>query len=541
MDKPLVKVTIDGKELQVPQGTLVIDAARKAGIDIPHYCYHPALGNPGNCRLCIVEVEGMPRPQVSCRLPAAEGLKVRSDSPGARRAQRSSLELHLVNHPLDCPVCDQAGECWLQDYYMRLGPYTSAVKEDKRHKGKRIPLGERVMLDQERCVLCTRCTRFVDNVTKTYELGIFNRGDREILAPYPGRTLDGNAYSGNVVDPCPVGALTDRDFRFKARVWYLRSTPSICGGCARGCAIDMEVNTRLWHTDGERVARYKPRVNPEVNGYWLCDEGRYSYKSHDKDRLGKFREKTADGYARHEWADGLGVLAERLRHGIQSRGSKGLAVILSGRLSNEDFHLARKLFVETLQAGFVVFGPEPDQVGEEDALLRRREKVPNLRGGEALGFGPKVQDAGWDAVREGIEKGTIWGLYVVDRDPTAVWGEKTADLVSRLYLTVYQGSHAGGFMPFADWILPAATFAEEDGTFTNFQGRVQRYRKAVEPLVQARSDWEIWRDLLPHWGEHLGFESAAGVFENIAEREPAFEGLDWNALEPNGAMLKGAK
>ena len=540
-DKPLVKLKIDGRDVQVPAGTLVIEAARQANIAVPHYCYHPALGNPGNCRLCAVEVEGMPKLQVSCRLPAAEGMVVRTSSPNARRAQASSLELHLVNHPLDCPVCDQAGECKLQDYYMEIGLYPSQVKEEKKHKEKRLPIGKHVMLDQERCILCTRCTRFVDKVTGTHELGIFNRGNREVLAPYPGMTLD-NPYSANVVDICPVGALTDRDFRFKVRVWYLKTTPSVCTGCSRGCSIDLETNTRLWHTGGERVVRYKPRLNPEVNGYWMCDEGRYGFHFHDRDRLGKFRVKTGqDTWRRLEWSEGLKELAGELKQGLASRGAKGLAVVLSGKLSNEDFYLARRLFIDTLGAETVVFGPGPEQLGEEDKLLRRRDKVPNLRGAQALGFGSAVKDAGWDGLREGIEAGRIWGLYVVDRDPSAIWADKTLELVSKLYLTIYQGSNAGGFASLADWVLPAATHAEEDGTFTNFEGRVQRFHKAAEPLGQSRSDWDIFNELLGEWGARLAASKAEDVFKELAAGEKAFSGLRWDALGTDGLLLKGAK
>ena len=536
-----VTFTFNGKPVTVKKGTPVIEAAKQLGISIPHYCYHPALGNPGVCRLCMVEVEGMPKLQVSCRLPAAEGMVVKSSSPNALRAQQSSLEFHLVNHPLDCPVCDQAGECHLQDYYMQIGLYTSAVKEDKLHKEKRKPIGKHVMLDQERCILCTRCTRFTEQVTKTNELGVFNRGDRDRIELSPGKTLDQNAYSGNVVDICPVGALTDRDFRFRARVWYLKSTPSVCNGCSRGCAIDIHVNTRLWHTKGERVARYKPRLNPEVNGYWMCDEGRYSYSQHDKARYGKVRRKHHDGYQQHSWADGLGEIATAIKQNGLERGPGGLAVVLSGRLSNEDFYLARKLFSDELKTDLIRFGPAPEQLGEEDALLRRKEKVPNLAGGAALGFGPRIFDADWEGLAKGVEDGKIWGLWVVDRDPVAVWGEaRTKALMSRLALSVYQGPNANAYSAQAQWILPAATFGEEDGTFTNFQGQVQRFHAAMKPLGQSRPDWEIWKDVLAVFGRKVPYVSPRDVFEDIANHEAAFKGLKWDELEPNGKRLAAA-
>ncbi|MDE2293733.1 MAG: (2Fe-2S)-binding protein, partial [Elusimicrobia bacterium] len=216
----LVKFKLNGREVEAPEGQLVIEAAKDRGIEVPHYCYHPGLGNPGVCRLCVCEVAGAPKPQMSCRTAVKEGLDVKTDSPVAKRAQASSLEFHLANHPLDCPVCDQAGECHLQDYYQRFGLYKSTVREDKRHKHKRKDIGTWVMLDQERCIQCTRCTRFCDDITKTHEMGIFGRGDRSFVDVYPGMRAD-NAYSGCLVDVCPVGALTDKDFRFSVRAWYL--------------------------------------------------------------------------------------------------------------------------------------------------------------------------------------------------------------------------------------------------------------------------------------------------------------------------------
>src|SRR5579883_1641170 len=388
-----VKVNFNGRELEAKEGALAIDVARENGIDIPHYCYHPALGNPGNCRLCIVEVKGAPKPMVSCRLPVKDGMEIHSDSDAARRAQTSSLELHLVNHPLDCPVCDQSGECGLQDYYMKYGRYDSQVREDKLHKGKRIQAGPHVMLDQERCVLCTRCTRFLDKVTHTNELGIFGRGHKERIEVTPGKVLD-NAYSGNVVDFCPVGALTDRDFRYKVRVWYLDKTDSVCPGCARGCSISVHTNTkRPWHNEGKRVGRLKPRYNPDVNGYWMCDEGRYGYASIgglDLDRLGRVM-RVSPQRQELSWDAALSEIAGKI---------KGAAVVASGMLSNEDWASLKALASAAGITRFF-FTPEPDQIGEQDELLRRREKVPNLKGAEAAGF----KSESFDVLAKDLESG----------------------------------------------------------------------------------------------------------------------------------------
>jgi NADH-quinone oxidoreductase subunit G len=533
-----VSLTIDGVCVSVPEGTLLIEAARNAGIDIPHYCYHPALGNPGVCRLCMVEVEGAPKLQVACRLPAKAGMVVKTRSAAAKRAQSSALEFHLVNHPLDCPVCDQAGECLLQDYYQRHGLYPSSVREDKLHKPKRVELGPGVMLDAERCVLCTRCVRFLDEVTGTRELGVFSRGEQEEIALTPGKRLD-NPYSGNVVDLCPVGALTERDFRFQVRVWYLESTSSVCTACARGCSIALQTNPgRRWHAGGRRAVRIKPRVNASVNGYWICDEGRASCRSVDaRTRLSApsmLRDGKAGAVA---WDDAEKLVAAELSELCRTRGPKGLAVVLSGTLSNEDLYAAKQLFVERLGAGRILVKPGPDGLGEGDGLLRRTEKVPNLRGAEALGFGKTVQESSWDSILEGILSGEIWGLWAVDRDPLAVWGAKGQVALSKLSFTLHQAVHANVFTGAARWALPSVSHAEEDATFTNFQGRVQRARQALRPLGSARPDWKIFGGVLRALGAQFPHEDAASVFTDMALKEPAFKGLAFD-LPPDGAPLR---
>ncbi|MBI4371499.1 MAG: (2Fe-2S)-binding protein [Elusimicrobia bacterium] len=498
-----VTFQLNGRTVEAEEGRLVIDAAKDAGVEIPHYCYHPALGNPGNCRMCVVEVAGAPKPQVSCRLAVREGLDVRSDSPAAKRAQASALELHLVNHPLDCPVCDQSGECGLQDYYMTVGRYQSQAREDKEHKSKRVEAGPHVMLDQERCILCTRCTRFVDDVTKTHELGIFGRGHEERLDLAPDKVLD-NAYSGNVVDLCPVGALTDRDFRYKVRVWYLDKTDSICPGCARGCSISVHTSTkRPWHNGGRRVARLKPRYNAAVNGHWICDEGRYSYKSLDENRLGKVL-RLRPSREELSWEVLAAELAGRLRGGLAAGGPEGLAVAASGALSNEDWAAFKALFVDALKLPRLYFAADPDQVGEQDELLRRREKVPNLKAAEALG----LRGGSFDALAADLAAGKIWGLWVIERDLDRVWGRRAAELLAKPELTVYQSPFKGALGDAYAYRLPATAYVEEEGHFTNFEGRVQAYRRALDPIGAARPDAAI-------------FGLVAAALEGIRSREGA--------------------
>ncbi|MGH7832986.1 MAG: 2Fe-2S iron-sulfur cluster-binding protein, partial [Candidatus Binatia bacterium] len=259
-----VKITIDGREITTAKGKTVILAAAEAGIAIPHYCYHPKLSIAGNCRMCLVEIEKMPKLQIACNTQVSEGMAVITQSSKVLQARQAVMEFLLINHPLDCPICDQAGECWLQDYYMKHDLSPSRMLERKEHQPKREVFGPNVVFDGERCIKCTRCVRFLQEITRTEELTVLNRSDHATIALFPGEVLD-NPLSANVNDICPVGALTDRDFRFKVRVWYLSSTPSICPGCSTGCNIKIE-------TYQNRIARFKPRVNEEVNSHWLCDE-----------------------------------------------------------------------------------------------------------------------------------------------------------------------------------------------------------------------------------------------------------------------------
>ncbi|MDD5629084.1 MAG: 2Fe-2S iron-sulfur cluster-binding protein [Elusimicrobia bacterium] len=486
-----IRFTLDGRTVEAREGETVLEAAQRCGLRIPHYCWHQALGNPGNCRMCNVEVEGAAKPMVSCRLQPKEGMVVRSAAPAARRWQRAALEFHLVDHPLDCPVCDQSGECGLQDYYMDIGRYPSSLRDDKWHMGKRMPIGPHIMLDQERCIMCTRCTRFVSTVSQSHELGIFGRGHSQVVDVVPGRSLD-NPYSGCLADICPVGALTDRDFRFQVRVWYLDEAESVCPGCSRLCSIWAHTSTRRpWHNQGRRLARLKPRLDPEVNGPWICDEGRYGFAGFDSDRLGRVLRLGRDA-AELPWDAACDEIAVAWHRVVRHKKPEGLAVVASGALSNQDWAGFRSLFVDGLRLSRFLFAPEPDQVGAEDGLLRRRDKVPNLAGGRAFGFGAEIQSLTWQTLAEQIEQGEVWGLYVVDRDPLKVWGEKGRALLERLDLLVYQGPRKGLTGELARFRLPATAWLEEDGEFTDFQGRVRGYRRALEPLGQARPDWEIF-------------------------------------------------
>ncbi|MFT5835938.1 MAG: NADH-quinone oxidoreductase subunit G [Sulfurimonas sp.] len=278
----MATITVDGKELKVKDDVMLIEELLANSISIPHFCYHPALGKDGNCRMCMVEIKGQKRPQIACDTPIKDGMVISTKSDSIQEVKRSILELELINHPVDCSVCDQSGECSLQNYYMDVGLYESRLSTTKVHARKKVDLGANVVLDQERCVLCTRCVRFTKEITKTRELGILNRTDHSVIATFEDQPLT-DPYAMNVVDLCPVGALTSKDFRFNKRVWFLEPEESICNRCAKACSIYVDHHKAKYEADA--IFRYRPRFNPKVNGYFICDVGRLSYKVENENRL----------------------------------------------------------------------------------------------------------------------------------------------------------------------------------------------------------------------------------------------------------------
>src|SRR5258706_5055993 len=300
------RLTVDGKEIEVPAGTSVLQAARGIGKEVPHYCWHPGLTVAGNCRICLVEVQGMRGTQISCNLPCADGMVVKIESEMAKKARADVMELLLINHPLDCPICDQAGECKLQEYSFELGSGASRFDVPKNHKRKRVEFSDRVVFDGERCIVCTRCVRFTQEISKNGELTVVQRGDRSEIDVAPGKKMTGN-YQMNVIDVCPVGALTSADFRFQSRVWFMEQVRTVCQSCARGCNV-------LAGTRWNRVLRLVPAENPDVNQWWMCDQGRLDIKEPAaEDRLSSGR-ILRDGKARDcSAAEALDALAAALR------------------------------------------------------------------------------------------------------------------------------------------------------------------------------------------------------------------------------------
>ncbi len=525
------KLIIDGKEVDVPAGTTIIQAADKLGIDIPRYCYHPSLPVSGNCRICMVEVEKSPKLQIACYTPVTDGMIVKTNSPKVLEVRKTVLEFLLVNHPLDCPVCDQAGECKLQDYYMEHGQYSSRLGDIKVKKEKKaFSIGDKVMLDQERCILCTRCVRFTNTITKTNELGVFERGDHSQLDVYPGQQLNNN-YSANVVDICPVGALTDKDFRFKCRVWYLEKTNSVCPGCSMGCNITVEWDKERPHQHKKaRVMRLKPRHNPDVNDYWICDKGRYAYKSIDENRILYPQRHSVDT----DWNKAVGVVADAVSELTKAGRSGRVGVLASAQLTNEDLFLVRKLFKDQLPGVQVAFNV-PAKPEDGDYFLMKADKNPNTAGAKVI-----LGDAG-DAVKiiEQAKNGEIDVLYVFGHDLVEVFGKDAVDQIAKkVKLFIYQGTNINPTVKQAHLVLPSSVYAEKDGTFTNCQDRVQRIRSAFFPIGEARGDAEIIASLSEKLGVKFTYKTSQDIFNDLTKNVTAFSEMSYEKIGDQGTRMR---
>jgi len=518
-------ITIDGKTVEVEPGTTVIQAAEKLGIELPRYCYHPGLSIVGQCRICLVEIEKMPKPQVACYTPVTDGMVVHTQSEKALRARKDVLEMLLVNHPLDCPVCDQAGECWLQEYYMRIGQYDSKMIEDKVKKNKALDLGPHVMLDQERCILCTRCVRFCDEISKSHELGIFNRGDHAELAPHPGKRLD-NLYSVNTVDICPVGALTEKDFRFEARVWYLEATNSICPGCSTGCNIAVHTNTeRTHHAQGRRVVRLKPRYNPEVNQWWMCDLGRYSFKSaDDPSRLTVPMLRQGEQWIETSWEVAIEAVAQK----IKSTAADRVGLWASPQLTNEDLFVLKK-FAGRLGLTRVAAALAPLEKPVSDNFLIKEDHNPNTRGLGLAGF-PLETKASADLLQQAAD-GKLAVLLIFSHDLSQSFAaDAVTSALAKVPTVIFVGPNRNATSAAAHFILPTAAWPELDGTFTNFAERVQRLRRAVAPLGDARPVWQIVKLLGKPLGVILPYLESEDVFAALARENSAFAGMSYATI-----------
>lgn len=476
----MAKVTIDGTEVEVQDGINIIDAAEAAGVHVPHFCYHPSLTVVGQCRMCIVEVEGMPKLQAGCSTNVKEGMKIHVWNEKVEKARSGQMEFLLINHPLDCPICDKAGECPLQDYSFNYGSVVSRYGEFKRtYPGmERTSIGPHVVQNMNRCIHCTRCIRFCAEITGTSELGFFKRGAATEVGVFPGTPLD-NWMSACVTDICPTGALTTREFRFESRVWNLDSTESVCNGCDVGC------NMWIGHRNGQ-IFRYRPRVNPEVNDHWLCDYGRFSYERYDTDRVVVPKVRNEDDYLGiSTWSEALDAIANAID------GSKTFAAVASAHMTNEEARIAKSLF-DKLEAkvGVIVDPIGPIRMKSRTEWLVGTQGAPNYRGVVAITGENDVVDRLMTSGADGVDL-----LYICDahfsaraKDPAVI-----ANLRKAKFLIVHSWDANHPLCEFADVLLPSTIHAEKEGTFTNLQGREQEIHEAYPPKGQAVADFEIYR------------------------------------------------
>lgn len=475
----MLKCTINGKEVEVKEGSTIIQAMMESGDRIAHYCWHPGLSVAGVCRLCMVEIEGNPRVQIACNTAVTNGMKINNTSEKVHDAVKWGLDFHLINHPLDCPICDQAGECGLQDQYMEFGKYDPEMAEAKQKKHKVVDLGPTVVLDSERCILCSRCVRFTEEVSKTNELGIFNRGDRSEIGTHEGLPLD-NKYSLNTVDICPVGALTSKDFRFRQRVWYLKDAESVCTGCSTGCNVKVYFNK-------EGMFRVRPVYNEKVNGHWMCDEGRDIYKFVNKEhRLLKGRVRSGN-----TWTDVQpGAAAKSAHEVVKATHHDALALVLTAQYTVEEYEAIVSTFVNEFKTKKIFFWiNNKESFDTFDGLLLRGDKNPNTKG--LL----KVLDkygvtASWNELSSGLATGAIKTVVVAGPENQAVFpkmNETIKELSKAENLIWLQAGQSATLEALTGhvWLIPLKTFVEKDGTFINQAGLEQKFKKATTVVSEA--------------------------------------------------------
>ena len=524
----MVNVQIDGVWRQFPKGTRLIEACEQAGSYVPRYCYHKKLSSPGNCRMCLIEmgmpkvgpdrkpvlgedgnpeINWMPRPQICCATDVSEGLGVRTQSPLVEDCRRGVMEFLLINHPLDCPICDQAGECRLQEFSVEYGRQDSRFLENKVKKPKKVALGPRVTLDDERCILCSRCIRFSKEIAHDDVLGFIDRGSHTVLTAHPGKRLENN-YSLNTVDICPVGALTSEDFRFKMRVWFLKETKSFCTSCATGC------NTVIGARENV-IYRQTPRENDAVNSCWMCDYGRLNFDYLQSDR------RLLEPLVREEkqlqpttWPNAIAAVAAQLKPHVGWQ----TAILASGRMTNEELWLTRRL-AELLGVTLIDIVP---RVGEGDDILLSADGNPNTNGARLLGVASRGGEI-LSHLKEAIWSGQIRSLISLGENPLRIG--MTPEYLERLQVFVVMDLLSNEATGLASAVLPSFGFAEKRGSMINGKGRLQRLNRAVRGPGQARDDWEILRDLIQALSGGNGIYTIEDVFRQISEAVPELNGL----------------
>lgn len=559
MADQLVKLTIDDKQVEVPAGTSILEAAKTVGIAIPHFCYHQKLSIVASCRLCLVELEKAPKLVTSCSTPVMEGVKVFTNTPKVKEAREDMLAMFLTSHPLDCPVCDKGGECPLQDYTFAHGPGKSLFTDEKWHFEKPVDIGEHILIDRERCVMCTRCVRFQDEIARHPELGIFGRNKGSCIGPHPDKRFDSN-YSGNTTELCPVGALTTKEFRFKARPWEFTRKPSVCPSCGCGCNVSLDIRHG-------RVLRMVSRKNPDIDDGWLCDRGRFAHVDlYNEKRITSPSIRTDGNMTQTGWGEALDFAVRNLK----AFGGGAVAGLVSPSLTCEEMHLFTRLFGEVIGSEMVGCGlnqtpsaapafrikdidtadlivldgcdPERDLPiidlriktamrfsgtkvvrGDDPEALRNAQRPLRIGelhpAGNATGAAAIIKDNRGPELATLLREGKIKALYVVGGEP----GDKLADELVPLLegrddlFLVFQGSvPSPALAEKASVLLPAAAWPEKEGTLVNVEGRMQRIAPVASLPGQALAGVEIFRRVAKGFGVELNAASPEKI-QNLLE------------------------
>jgi NADH-quinone oxidoreductase subunit G len=543
-----VTLTIDGRSVTVPKGRTVLQAAIESGIKIPYYCYHPGLGIDGSCRVCIVKIEKMPKLQTSCSTPVGEGMVVTTNSPDVVEARASVFEFLLINHPLDCPVCDKGGECPLQDFSYSYGPNESRMEFPRRvfdGEGVRadVDFGPTLMLNRNRCILCTRCVRFMREIETDPQIGITDRGYGSEISTFREEGVH-SLLSGNLMDVCPVGAITTKDYRFKSRPWdNPEAVDTICTLCEKGCNTTAWIKAKPEWAKGAQLIRTTPRFNPEVNGYWMCDIGRFDYRWIEGDeRLQKPLLRSDAGLLEPtDWTNALTKLADR----VTAAGRSNLHFLISAHASLEELFLVGKIggALNVSEDGVAIgwrtrVKPQPPGVKFRIPPV----DAPNVNGAKDLGFPVRAgHDGSADLTlfRSQVEQGTVKALYVFDPGPEGSIGDVSWIINARkggkLPLLIVHGVLMTELAKAADIVLPGTAWVEKDAAYVNIDGRLQGASRAINPPGEAQEDWQVFVNVSNALGSPLSYTSSAAVRADLAA---ALSGVERYAALTNLAFYR---
>lgn len=564
---------MDGQRLEAKDGNTIIQTAYENGIEIPHFCWHPELSVSGNCRMCLVEVglpkrlpDGtietdtygnptvnyFPKLQIACATYVSDGMHVRTKTPKAIEAQEAVMEFILINHPLDCPICDEAGQCKLQDYAFNYSNGKSRFEENKNPNPKRQVWGPNVLFDAERCISCSRCIRFAQEVAKQDVLTFVNRGDHVTIELFEGTTFD-NPYSMNVIDICPVGALTSPDFRFKSRVWDMSFNDSICTSCGKGCNVKLGIRNN-------EILRLEPKTNMQVNKYWMCDHGRLSYEYVNKNRVTKPLIKDESIQKEVDWKEALNFAAYQIKRFKPNE----VFVLISPNLSNEDLYISKKFaanIVMTTNYGFLT----NKQPNFADDLLKVADRNANSVGAELIGLNNSPKGIQVDELLDNIINGSIRALYLIGEDL-----EDHAHLIGSLEdieLLIVNAPNHNKVTEIADLVLPMSTHAEIEGTFTNVNKLVQYVAPAITTKENlrfmgmkmsrldklgakndrwtqheernSRQTWRILQSIANLLDTNWSYRSSKEIFNDLTQAISEFSGMSYNLLKEYNGLQCG--